>query len=98
MRILFYNDFHPGRHEAAVARVVDLLRRDELRAADLKKVAPTPYYRARLGYTDRLLLSLVSHGGERCALVLEVIENHAYEKSRFLRGVPIDEDKNRDFS
>ncbi len=33
------------------------------------------------------------HGDTAYALMLEVIEQHAYDKSRFLRGAPIDEDK-----
>jgi len=37
--------------------------------------------------------ALVRHGGETCALMLEVIANHDYGKSRFLRGANIDETK-----
>jgi hypothetical protein len=33
------------------------------------------------------------HRDERCALVVEVIRNHAYEKSRFLNGAAIQQDK-----
>jgi hypothetical protein len=52
-----------------------------------------PRYRARLDGADRLLFALVRHGGETCALMLEVIANHDYGKSRFLRGASIDETK-----
>ena len=34
-----------------------------------------------------------AHGDEVCALMLEVIANHDYDKSRFLRGAAIDESK-----
>ena len=50
-------------------------------------------YRARLGHADRLIVKLMRHGGERYALALEVVENHAYDRSRFLRGAAVDEDK-----
>ena len=39
------------------------------------------------------LFSLVRHGDEVCALMLEVIANHDYDKSRFLRGAAIDESR-----
>ena len=51
------------------------------------------FYRARLDDANRLLFSLLRHGDEVCALMLEVIENHDYDKSRFLRGAVIDEAK-----
>jgi hypothetical protein len=34
---------------------------------------------------------MIRHGDETCALMLEVILNHDYGKSRFLRGASIDE-------
>jgi hypothetical protein len=51
------------------------------------------FYRAKLDDADRLLFSLVRHGDEVCALMLEIIVNHDYDKSRFLRGAAIDETK-----
>jgi hypothetical protein len=49
------------------------------------------FYRAKLDYANRLLFTLVRHGGVAYALMREVIEQHAYDKSRFLRGAPVDE-------
>lgn len=46
---------------------------------------------ARLDDADRLLFTLVRHGEQTCVLALEVIENHDYAGSRFLRGAPIDD-------
>jgi hypothetical protein len=40
-----------------------------------------------------LLFTLVRHGNQVCALMLEVIANHDYDNSRFLRGAAIDESK-----
>ncbi|MBP6504405.1 MAG: AAA family ATPase [Rhodoferax sp.] len=40
-----------------------------------------------------MLLQFARHDGETVCLALEVIENHAYDKSRFLRGAPVDEAK-----
>lgn len=52
-----------------------------------------PYYRAKLAYANRLVLQFARAGGETVCLALEVIENHAYDRSRFLRGAVVDEAK-----
>ena len=67
------------------------LAADDFRSADVKKVGDN-LYRARLDRSNRLLFALHRHQGERYALILEYLPQHAYEKSRFLaRGAPIDE-------
>ena len=50
-------------------------------------------YRAKLNDADRLIFCLVRHNDDICALMLEVIVNHDYDSSCFLRGAVIDEDK-----
>ena len=74
--------------------MAEAIARDDFRAAEVKKLGNLghgKFYRARLDGANRLLFSLVRHGGETCALMLEVIANHDYGKSRFLRGAAIDE-------
>ena len=56
----------------------------------MKKLAPGNFYRARLDAANRLLLQFARHGEETVCLALEVIEQHAYDKSRFLRGAVVD--------
>ncbi|NEX15841.1 MAG: hypothetical protein C1943_04165 [Halochromatium sp.] len=92
MKILTYRglDTHsiPG-YEKLVAH----LSADDFRSADVKKIGDN-LYRARLDRSNRLLFSLYRHEGERYALVLEYIPQHAYDKSRFLgRGAQIDEER-----
>jgi hypothetical protein len=91
MKILSYR----GLDTAAIPgydKLAARLAADDFRSADVKKVGDN-LYRARLDRSNRLLFSLYRHQGERCALMLEYIPRHAYEKSRFLaRGVQIDED------
>ena len=92
MRILAYRGLDteaiPGYQKLAA-----YLAADDFRSADVKKVGDN-LYRARLDRSNRLLFALYRHQGERCALVLEYLHQHAYDKSRFLaRGVPIDEDQ-----
>ncbi|MEF8697990.1 MAG: ankyrin repeat domain-containing protein [Candidatus Accumulibacter sp. UW26] len=94
MKILEYTDLDTSRVKASYRRVVDAIARLDFRAAQVKKLVNLShgkFYRARLDDADRLLFSLVRHGDEVCALMLEVIANHDYDKSRFLRGAAIDE-------
>ncbi len=96
MRILEYTGLDTARHQAAYKKAIDAIARDDFRSADVKKLANIThgrFYRAKLDYTNRLLFSIISHNGEVYALMLEIIENHAYDKSRFLRGAEVDDDK-----
>jgi hypothetical protein len=87
MRLLVRNDLDLSRVGPQFRKFRVAIERDDLRSADLKKLAPTPWYRARLDYTNRLLVQFAHKEGELVCLVLEVILNHAYERSRLLRGV-----------
>ena len=92
MKILTYR----GLDTAAIPgyeKLAAYLAADDFRSADVKKVGDN-LYRARLGRSNRLLFTLYRHQGERFALLLEYIHQHAYEKSRFLaRGVHLDEEQ-----
>ena len=93
MDILQYTDMEPGKLRKAFDRAVDHLRAGDFRAADVKKLKPTAYYRAKLSDADRLLFRFGIHDGKTCILLLELIAHHAYDKSRFLNGAAIDETK-----
>lgn len=93
MRVLEYSDLDTSRVKAQYEKVRRQLEAEELRSADLKKLAHGGLYRAKLDYANRLILRLMRHQGQRVALALEVVENHAYDRSRFLRGAKVDEDK-----
>jgi len=93
MRVLLYKDLDTRRVEAAFAKLRIAIEAGDFRSADVKKLAPTAYWRAKLDYANRLLLQFARHGKETVCLALEVIENHAYAKSRFLRGAHLDEAK-----
>ena len=93
MRVIFYKDLNTRRVKAAFAKVIAFIEADDFRSADVKKLAPTRYWRAKLDYSNRLLLQFSRYGSETVCLALEVIENHAYDKSRFLRGASLDEAK-----
>lgn len=100
MRILEYAGLDTSRVEGAYRKIVASIAAGDFRAAQVKKLANLAhgrFYRARLGDADRLLFSLVRHGDEVCALMLEVIRNHDYDRSRFLRGAAVDEARIPDF-
>ena len=91
MRFLTYEGLHPGDLSAKVERVRAAIERDDFRSPDVKKLGVGSYYRAKLDDANRLLLQFVEAGGQKACLALEVIRQHAYDRSRFLRGAPVDE-------
>lgn len=104
MRLLQYKDLNLRRVKAAFDRVKAAIEAGDFRSADVKKLHAGPYYRAKLDYANRLLLQFArierptaapgaEGGSETVCLALEVIENHAYERSRFLRGAVVDESR-----
>lgn len=96
MKILEYAGLDTSRVKGSYRKVPEAIARHDFRAAQVKKLANLShgkFYRAKLDDADRLLFSLVRHGDEVCALMLEVIANHDYDKLRFLRGAVIDESK-----
>lgn len=96
MKILEYTGLDTSRVKSSYRKVSEAIARHDFRAAQVKKLANLShgkFYRAKLDDADRLLFSLVRHGDDVCALMLEVIANHDYDKSRFLRGAAIDENK-----
>ena len=98
MRLLLYKDLNLRRVRAAFDKVRAAIEGDDFRSADVKKLHVGGYYRARLDHANRLLLQFVrttaaDGSPQTVCLALEVIENHAYEKSRFLRGATVDESR-----
>ena len=93
MRLLQYKDLDLRRVKPAFAKVRAAIEAGDFKSPDVKKLHIGSYYRAKLDHSNRLLLQFARHGGETVCLALEVIENHAYDKSRFLRGAPVDEAK-----
>src|SRR4030095_15350597 len=93
MRLLQYKDLDLRHVRASFDKVRHAIEAGDFRSADVKKLHAGAFYRAKLDYANRLLLQFTCIGGETVCLALEVIENHAYERSRFLRGAPVDEAK-----
>ena len=90
MRLLTHHDLDTLRVRTQFAKLQQALARDDFKSPKLKKLQPTPYWRFKLDQTNRLLVQFARHGDETVCLALEVILNHAYERSRFLRGATLD--------
>jgi len=93
MNVLSYNNLEPGKLNDKVRKVITLLEEGNFHAADVKKMSDTGFYRVKLDDTNRLLFSIRTFEGKKYLLILEVILNHAYEKSKFLNGAVIDDTK-----
>lgn len=95
MKTLEYTGINPSRCKAQYKKIVAAIERDDFKTAEVKKLANLShgkFYRAKLDYANRLLFAVVRHNDEVYALLLEVIENHDYAKSRFLRGATVNDD------
>lgn len=93
MKILEYNDLDNSKVKRQYEKVISCLGKDDFRSADVKKLSEHGLYRAKLDDTNRLIFKIMTYKEMRYALMLEVMLNHAYERSKFLRGVKIDETK-----
>lgn len=90
MRLLTHHDLDIRRVGPQFAKLQQALARDDFKSPNLKKLSPTPYWRFKLDHSSRLLVQFARHGDELVCLALEVILNHAYDRSRFLRGATLD--------
>ena len=81
----------PARLVSSFEKVRASVQRDDFFTPEIKKLTGRPFFRAKLDHESRLLLQFVEHGGRKACLALELIEQHAYDKSRFLRGARVDE-------
>jgi hypothetical protein len=94
MKILEFADLDTSRVKAAYKNVATAIEKDDFRSAQVRKLVGSTnrkLYRAKLNDADRLIFTLVRRGDDVYALMLEVVHNHAYEHSRFLRGASIDD-------
>ena len=73
MNVLRYNELDVEGLADQVDRAEQFLREGNFRAADVKKLTGTGYYRAKLNDADRLLFRFFRHGEMKYILLLEVI-------------------------
>ncbi|MEO7129222.1 MAG: hypothetical protein ABI040_10235, partial [Rhodoferax sp.] len=93
MRLLTHHHLDTHRVRPQFAKLEQAVARDDFKSPNLKKLTPTPYWRFKLDQTNRLLVQFARHGHETVCLALEVIHNHDYANSRFLRGASLQWDQ-----
>jgi hypothetical protein len=93
MNVLFYNDLDYKSVKKQFDKTIGFLKKGDFKSADVKKMPQTGYYRAKLDRENRLLFKIGEYAGKPFIFVLEVILNHEYDKSRFLNGAKIDDNK-----
>lgn len=91
MQLLLYDQLNYALVKKQFKKTIAYLEQGDFKSADVRKMAPSPYYRARLDGTNPLLFRFGTYEGETYLFVLEVILNHDYNKSRFLNGAEVDE-------
>ena len=92
--ILYHNDLDIHSVEKTFSKTLNQLQQGDFKSADVRKMTGTNYYRARLDIRDRLLFNFVTYRQQKYLLLLEVIKDHNYAHSRFLRGgASIDENR-----
>jgi superfamily I DNA/RNA helicase len=91
--ILYQSDLNIRSVEKTFPKTLQQLQSGDFKGADVRKMQGTGYYRARLDIRDRLLFSFVTYEAKKYILLLEVIKEHNYARSRFLRGAVVDESR-----
>lgn len=92
MKILYYNDLETKGVKKQFKKVEGFLKKGDFKSADVKKLQDG-YYRAKLDRENRLLFKFGVYNDEKYLLLLEIIHNHEYDKSKFLRGAEVDDQK-----
>lgn len=93
MKILLYNRLNTEPVQRQFDKTIHYLQQGDFRSADVRKMKTQGFYRARLDDTNRLLFKIGEYEGVKYLFILEVILNHDYAKSRFLRGAVVQEEK-----
>lgn len=90
--LLYHNELDIKSVEKTFPKTLHQLQEGDFNSADVRKMGDTQYYRARLDLRDRLLFSFVLFKDRKHLLLLEIIKDHNYAHSRFLRGALLPED------
>ncbi len=92
MEILEYVSLELRELEKKYRFIREELRRGNFRAAQVAKLSGHNFYRAKLDDKNRVLFRFGAYRGETVLLIYEIIRNHDYAGSRFLRGAVLREE------
>jgi len=89
--LLCYKDLDASGLDQKFKKVCNFLANGDFKSAEVKKLSLSGYLRAKLDDTNRLLFKMIKANNGTHILLLEIIRNHNYDKSRFLRGAQVSE-------
>ncbi|MDP2890999.1 MAG: hypothetical protein Q8P34_18780 [Bacteroidota bacterium] len=92
--ILYLNDLNIQSVEKTFSKTLKQLQDGDFKSADVRKMPTSGFYRARLDIRDRLLFTFANYENQKYLLLLEVIKDHNYSHSRFLRGAIVPDEDN----
>lgn len=69
-----------------VEKTIDFLKNGDFKSANSKKLSNSNYFRAKINSKGRLLFQFTYINGISYILLLELLPNHEYESSQFLKG------------
>jgi hypothetical protein len=84
--VLRLNELDAGGLSNKVDRAQQILSGGDWGSLNVKKLRDKNIYRAKLDDSSRLLFQIGEMNQRKYVLLLEIIKNHNYAKSRFLRG------------
>jgi len=71
--ILYYNNLDCSGLESKFNKIIKFLQDGDFKSAEVKKLKPTDYFRAKLDITNRLLFKLIKHKDQQYLLILEPV-------------------------
>ena len=86
-KLLYSDSFQSSGLTREVANVAKHLERGDLSGIEASKLSPSSFYGVKLNDSNHLLFKPVKYQDEIRFLLLEVVDGHSFETSRFLRGV-----------
>lgn len=83
---LRFNEFEEHGYQKKIERAEEILESGSWSALDVKKLKDKNMYRAKLDDKARLIFQLGEFQKRKFILLLEVLKNHEYDRSRFLHS------------
>jgi ankyrin repeat protein len=80
-----YKGFKKEKNTPDLPKTIAFLQNGDFQSAESKKLVNTSYFRAKIDYENRLIFTFLRDKDETYIALLEVILNHDYNKSQFLR-------------
>ena len=85
-----YKDFSKEKNTPDLSKTIAFLEKGDFKSAESKKLVKSSYFRAKIDYENRLIFTFLRDKDKTYIALLEVILNHDYNKSKFLRDKKVE--------